>query len=86
MSLCLHLWLCACLRAFQAASESNSGVAAEAPGVGKILEKDLIEPGQIRHSLGVPSAPFWEGGGVISFGFKISSNNFHISNRGEGAF
>lgn len=33
-------------------SESNFGVAAEAPGVGKILEKALIEPVQIRHSLG----------------------------------
>lgn len=42
-------------------SESNFGVAAEAPGVGKILEKDLIEPGQIMHGLRVPSTPFLRG-------------------------
>ena len=40
-----------CLRA-------HFGVATEAPGVGKILEKDLIEPGDIRGSTREPSAPF----------------------------
>lgn len=33
-------------------------VWAEASGVGEILEKDLIEPGQMRARLGEPSAPF----------------------------
>lgn len=40
-----------CLRA-------HFGVATRAPGVGKKLEKDLIEPGDIRASTGEPSAPF----------------------------
>lgn len=34
--------------------EYHFGVAEEASGVGKILEKDLIEPGQMRARLGVP--------------------------------
>lgn len=33
-------------------------VWAEASGVGEILEKDLIEPGQMRARLGEASAPF----------------------------
>lgn len=45
-------------------------MAAGAPGVGKILEKDLIEPGQIRHSLGAPPAPF------VGMGRAIFGNEF----------
>ncbi len=32
--------------------QSDFGVAAEAAGAEQILERDLIEPVQIRHSLG----------------------------------
>lgn len=39
-------------------AEHHVGVAEEASGVGKILEKDVIEPGQMRARFGVPSVPF----------------------------
>lgn len=56
---------------------SNFGGEAEDPGVGKILEKALIEPLQIRHSLGdcilswsFHQQRFW--GPVVTFRSKIT--------------